>query len=313
MRKRSLSLLLTLLMCLSLSVPTLAADYGKLTISGTNLTYSATEVTIEFEAAKLEKEQTTFVYGEEDVVQDVVNIVTLKPGSKVTIKDSENGDTTSLWPYSIMDGKYWEYPRGVQVSSGSVSDWGIGKTLMNGGDTVGLLSLPLKNEKGEEIDYYFKLGDETAEAPVTSPAPAEEKLEVQPTNQKLSVNGMEQATEIYNINGSNFFKLRDMAALLNGTGSQFSVDYDKAEKMISVKTGEAYQSVGGELTTGTDKSASTVKSSQSIQVNGQKLDLTAYNIGGNNFFKLRELGEALNFSVDYDNATRTMLVTSKSD
>ena len=148
------------------------------------------------------------------------------------------------------------------------------------------------------------------EAPAAQPA-AEEKLEVVPSSQKLSVDGVEQSTEIYNINGSNYFKLRDMAALLDGTGSRFSVSYDDAAKRISVTTGEAYTAVGGELSTGTDKSDSTVMSSQSIQVNGEVMDLTAYNIGGNNFFKLRELGEALGFDVDYDEATRTMLVTSR--
>ena len=34
-------------------------------------------------------------------------------------------------------------------------------------------------------------------------------------------------------------------------------------------------------------------------------------IGGNNFFKLRDLGTALNFDVDYDGATSTMIVKSK--
>ena len=135
-------------------------------------------------------------------------------------------------------------------------------------------------------------------------------LTVVPTNQTLTVNGEVRETEIYNINGSNYFKLRDMAALLNGTGSQFSVSYDAATQTIAVVTGEAYEAVGGELELGTDKSATCVASPQSITVNGQALALTAYNIGGNNFFKLRELGEALNFSVEYDEATRTMVVAS---
>lgn len=145
---------------------------------------------------------------------------------------------------------------------------------------------------------------------VETPAPAAKPVVV-PTSQKLTVNGVAKNTEIYNIDGSNYFKLRDMAALLNGTGSQFSVKYDAARNTIVVKTGEAYTPVGGELATGTDKSASAVASAQSIEINGAKVELTAFNIGGNNFFKLRELGAALGFDVDYDNATATMIVKSK--
>lgn len=141
-------------------------------------------------------------------------------------------------------------------------------------------------------------------------APAE-KLSIVPTSQKLTVNGIEQRTEIYNINGANYFKLRDMAALMNGTGSQFSVDYDGTRNTVVIKTGEEYSLIGGELAVGKDRSASAVKSSQNVEINGAKVNMNAYNIGGSNFFKLRDLGTALGFNVDYDGSTGTMLVTSK--
>ncbi|MBQ5443105.1 MAG: hypothetical protein IIT47_06000, partial [Oscillospiraceae bacterium] len=132
------------------------------------------------------------------------------------------------------------------------------------------------------------------------------------TKQNLTVDGEEKNAEIYNINGSNYFKLRDMAALLTGTDAQFSVTYDEETKTIVVKTGEAYEKQAGDLTPGLDKSSTAVRSAQTLTINGEAVDsLTAYNIGGNNFFKLRELGEKLGFGVDYDAETKTMLVTSK--
>lgn len=39
-------------------------------------------------------------------------------------------------------------------------------------------------------------------------------------------------------------------------------------------------------------------------------NLSVYNIGGSNFFQLRELGTALGFTVDYDAATNTAIVLS---
>ena len=41
-----------------------------------------------------------------------------------------------------------------------------------------------------------------------------------------------------------------------------------------------------------------------------RTDLTVYNIGGSNFFKLREMGDALGFAVDYDAETNTASVAS---
>ena len=131
---------------------------------------------------------------------------------------------------------------------------------------------------------------------------------VQLTHQKLAVNGAEKTTEIYNIDGSNYFKLRDLAMLLQGTGSRFSVGYDDASKTVTVVTGADYAAVGGELETHGDRSYTYAQSGQSLRVNGEAVSLSAYNIGGNNFFKLRDLGQALYFTVDYDAATQTMLV-----
>ena len=140
-------------------------------------------------------------------------------------------------------------------------------------------------------------------------------LSIVPTKQSLTVDGKAVAgAEIYNINGSNYFKLRDVAALLNGTDTQFSVAYDSATNTVTVNTGKAYTAIGGELASGTDKSATTVKSNQSLVINGKTINMSAamsaYNIGGNNYFKLRDLGTALGFTVDYNESTNTMVITS---
>ena len=135
--------------------------------------------------------------------------------------------------------------------------------------------------------------------------------EVQLSRQAVTVDGKAVSTEVYNIDGSNYFKLRDVAAMLADTGAKFSVSYDESARAISAKSGDAYTAVGGELTVGSDKSATCVVSDQSLIVNGTALKVTVYNIGGNNFFKLRDLGQALEFGVDYDAATSTVLVTTK--
>ena len=137
---------------------------------------------------------------------------------------------------------------------------------------------------------------------------------VQLSNQPLKVDGKAVACEAYNINDENYFKLRDMAMLLNGTAAQFSVGYDEAARAVKIVTGEAYVPVGGELELGEDKSDTARISAQTVYINGkERSDLTAYNIGGekgNNYFRLKDLGKALGFGVKYDEDTRTVLVSS---
>ena len=47
-------------------------------------------------------------------------------------------------------------------------------------------------------------------------------------------------------------------------------------------------------------------SSQAIYVNGQKVEMEAYFIHGNNFVKLRDIGKAVDFGVTYDAATNSV-------
>ena len=49
-------------------------------------------------------------------------------------------------------------------------------------------------------------------------------------------------------------------------------------------------------------------SSQSIYVNGQRVSMTAYAIAGNNYVKLRDIGQAVDFGVTYDAATNSVYI-----
>jgi len=51
-------------------------------------------------------------------------------------------------------------------------------------------------------------------------------------------------------------------------------------------------------------------STQPIYVDGQRISMTAYNIGGNNFVKLRDIGKAVDFGVTYDASTNSVHINS---
>lgn len=133
------------------------------------------------------------------------------------------------------------------------------------------------------------------------------------STQNLTVDGEPVECEKYNIDGSNYFKLRDLAQLLNGTGSQFDVGWDSAEGVVDITTQHPYTSPNGtELVVGADQSDTAQISAQTIKIDGVvRSDLTVYNIGKSNFFKLREMGDALGFDVDYSKETNTAIVTSR--
>ena len=129
--------------------------------------------------------------------------------------------------------------------------------------------------------------------------------------QTLYVNGANSTCEKYNIDGYNYFKLRDLAALLSGTDYQFEVAVNGDARIVEITTGKAYTAVGGECAVGEDKSATCVESAWKLTVDGKAVDAKAYNLGGNNYFKLRDLGEAIGFAVDYDAVNNASVVTAQ--
>ena len=145
-----------------------------------------------------------------------------------------------------------------------------------------------------------------------SAVPAYAGVPASPTASKVTVDGQSKAFEAYNINDNNYFKLRDIAYVLNGTDASFSVGWDGAANSIALVKGEAYAPTGSEMkVSGTKDIKDAVASNSSILIDGVKAALKAYNINGNNYFKLRDLGNALGFNVGWDNASQTISITSE--
>ncbi|MCL2060525.1 MAG: hypothetical protein FWH01_15990 [Oscillospiraceae bacterium] len=143
-------------------------------------------------------------------------------------------------------------------------------------------------------------------SPAKPPAPGR----AAPTRSEVLVNGARVDFDAYLIGGNNYFKLRDVAYALNGTAKQFSVGYDGATRAVALATGAPYSPVGGELAPG-DGSAKAYSPTRSVvYVDGAEASMEVYVIGGNNYFKLRDLGAAVGFSVGYDNATRVITITT---
>jgi hypothetical protein len=132
---------------------------------------------------------------------------------------------------------------------------------------------------------------------------------VAPTTATVLVNDESVAFDAYNINGNNYFKLRDIAYALNGTSGQFAVGYDGATHVITLTSGKRYTPIGGEMAWNRGSAEkSPVPSALRISLDGNALELTAFNIDGNNYCKLADLGAALGFDVSWEQATRTIRI-----
>lgn len=129
----------------------------------------------------------------------------------------------------------------------------------------------------------------------------------EPTQSAVLVDGKRVPFEAFNIGGSNYFKLRDIAKVLHGSGKQVAIGWDETANSITITTGKGYTAVGGELSVSgnTENKAASITNSK-ILLNGKEIKLTAYQINGSNYFKLRDLAEQIDFGITWDESSSTI-------
>jgi hypothetical protein len=163
--------------------------------------------------------------------------------------------------------------------------------------------------------------------PTDEPAPIKEQgvsLQTQPVERmelpesgtasenhiSIEIDGVPTEIQMYKLtdeNGgdTNFVRLRDIAALLDGTHAQFDVDYIESKQMVNCTPRTQYVHKNG--TEGTIPFTGYqhfVTILEDTLINGYPQPLTCFRIydkdgGGHTYYKLRDLGNVLGFNVGY--------------
>ncbi|MCL1974834.1 MAG: hypothetical protein FWG61_01570 [Firmicutes bacterium] len=221
------------------------------------------------------------------------------------------GDGTEedrLQPVQIMDNS-------IMVSAGSWFSLAVkkdGSLWAWGNNSYGQIGDGTKITR----NIHFKIMDgimlpgTSAPSPPSSPVtqPPNLSLTAKPTAAIVLVNGKNVAFDAYNIEGNNYFKLRDLACTLSGTEKQFEVGFDSASNTIVLANGKPYTIIGGEMSGKGVEDKTTIPTNSKIYLDGKEVQFIAYNIDGNNYFKLRDIGQALDFGVGWDASSNTITI-----
>lgn len=127
-----------------------------------------------------------------------------------------------------------------------------------------------------------------------------------PATQTVDVDGKSMEFQCYALkdaagNLTNYVKLRDVADALNGSAAQFEVGYYGA---VNIATGWAYTPNGSENSTPFSGARECLPTVQKVNIDGTLTNLEAFTLtdnngGGYTYYKLRDLGNALGFKVDW--------------
>ncbi|NGZ73942.1 hypothetical protein [Saccharibacillus alkalitolerans] len=103
----------------------------------------------------------------------------------------------------------------------------------------------------------------------------------------------------YTIANNTYYRLRDVAALFNGTPSQFQVTWNERRRKVEILTGQPYVPAAADKKTNAYRPYAR-KMDADILIDGSPLRVQAYQIEGSTYFKLRDLAELTQFRLKYD-------------
>jgi len=331
MRKKtfvSLALMLSVIMLVFTSVPTFASG-----VPSDKYTYSLSgEVGTQSKKIDIEEfdDNEQFI----DILkQENYKIVLVKEGAEIKFTPKET--MPAIVNYYLEDGMYagpleWT----IDGSEKMVSKVDANKTATTtlhkryGGFTCDIYYV-FSFGDANKTNIIYKVSDDS-DVSTTKPAESTEAAEstesttkpaVKPlattiakaTVSKVLVDGKQVPFEAYNINNSNYFKLRDIAMAVNGTDKSFEVGFDKENNAISLLSDEAYTAHGGELAVSADlKDKKATLSTAKVYLDDEEIQLTAYTIGGNNYFKLSDLADQLGITITFDAKTNTIGIVTTS-
>lgn len=131
-----------------------------------------------------------------------------------------------------------------------------------------------------------------------------------PSTQKININGKTISVDMFNIGGLNYIQLKTYGSLLvEYLGKGFHTLWNAVSDTIDliwvnnkVYAAEEYY---GSISKQPQRA---IPTTSSLVLEGKNLNITGYNIKGYNYYPVRELGNALGYSIGYDSDNRQVTI-----
>jgi len=124
----------------------------------------------------------------------------------------------------------------------------------------------------------------------------------------MFVDGTRMMLQSYEINGSRYVRIRDIAYALSGTPKQFNVQWSSAEGAILLTSGGQYRAVGGEMALNGKQEGIARLSMIKTLLDGEEVLVCVYNFRGENLYRLRDIGRVIDFHVGWDSSRQAIII-----
>ena len=196
---------------------------------------------------------------------------------------------------------YFAYPYGAYDSwmDKLLDENGVAVSVLSNNGASADISVSLRNLLRYGIKMHTSVAQMLRQTDTAAPALA-----------SVSVNGKQTKLPAYNIDGSNYVRVRDAAVLLLGTESGFDVQWNEGLRRVELQSRTVYEPLGTENEPLPAGSRTTQSIVEPTVADGVANMVAAYQMDGCTYYKLRSLGDLCGFQVDWNEETQTVEVTA---
>jgi len=127
------------------------------------------------------------------------------------------------------------------------------------------------------------------------------------------VNDQNHNFHTFEVDGQNFIRVRDLAYMLSDTPMRFSVAWNSENRTVELRSNSPYVAVGHELTK-VDPGGKTGTTAGSLIFIDERLrNFNTLNIGGETYFRLRDLASAFDFSINWNAQNQSIIISNGAE
>lgn len=251
--------------------------------------------------------------------------------------DGFNGSGYRIYEFYTVENGKWKYAPEKRIYGEVASDKnGYDITVNNtiGGKSVTQQQFEKRWEEVEyKIEYVWNHHDEDMYADkkfIDFANLINKPIQSKASTQTIKVDGKSFTLTAYNVGGSNYIRLRDIAAAMKTTKKPFDVlwysPFEEFRKNVYIVTGIPYEGTISPAASKTDyvtikkdicgfcvydyESMNEIYENPILVCTDYSIDFRAVNINGENYVRLREIAKDIDFSVEWDSNTNVIVIDS---
>ncbi len=199
---------------------------------------------------------------------------------------------------------------------GSIVIGNMGATVADAAETcrqMGLVNAMCLDGGGSVALYYPSSNISVSGRKINNGLAFVEEKSVEKTARpellSVCINDKDVELNAYNIENSNYLNIYEFAATLKDSDRKFDIECLNDRNAINIVTEKECTSMVAEDKSLMDKSLkSAYLSKPDIYLDGNKVDITVYNINNDNYFKLRDIAEHMNFNISWESTKDSIII-----